>query len=266
MMPQPGPEGNPAYLPHEAYNLIGHQLFDDRWAERYSGQPLLPHLPMARKIVQQGGEAAKNLSALLQLGEHKYEDAQAQRYREAQAINALVEALTWGKAQAWTRQARGDWEPVFCAHWGSDAQLKRALLDDIAAYWRDATIPSGNILIDKPALDNWLPNVTPPNATSPVVASVPKEIGRKELPHKNALIAELRQRAVLLTSTKRGWRRRICRELQVWYAQQFPGDAVVNVGRSPGKQLMVKKPALSTLMKHLKSEFDEIQRSKLGAN
>jgi hypothetical protein len=258
MMPQPGPEGDYAYLPHEAYDLIGRQKWAALWIPRFSGQRSLPHLPLAKKIVKRGGSDAEALGALLALGDSKYDEIQTQRRREAAAVSELLDALEWGKAQAWRRLDGTEWQPIPPHHWRDKDDLKRALVDDIAAYWRDASFAPGDLLIDKRDLDKWLPNVTAPAERSPVVALTPGRAGRPRLKHVEALIAELhaRHKAGKLPPIK-DKRTQVCAQLQAWYAGQFPDDTELVAG--PRGKPIVKSPNVKTILKKLSKVLDKLE-------
>ena len=61
--------------------------------------------------------------------------------------------------------------------WANDPSLRRTLREEILADYR-ANVPSGNLLIDKNGLDEWLPNISPPMMKSPVAARERNPVGR----------------------------------------------------------------------------------------
>ena len=83
-MPEIGPDGLYRYLPHEAYNAMGHHLYQRDWHDTYSGV-LLPHSPAAiGEAVSENYHQRQNLTAHEQI-----------------TLGRLLEALKLGKTYGW---------------------------------------------------------------------------------------------------------------------------------------------------------------------
>ena len=111
-MPQQGPEGEPAYLPHEAYSVIGQQLYGEHWSEGYAGRASVPYLTRAKQLAQMKSERGEVLRKALARGDDAYDATQRKRYREAQAFESLFTALKWGKTHASYRAGDSEWRSV----------------------------------------------------------------------------------------------------------------------------------------------------------
>lgn len=257
-MPILGPEGD-AYQPHEAYRLVGRQLYGEEWINSYAGNEPLPDLAQAKRIAAGDSNRARLLAVMLKQGDHAYDAIQSRRHRESQAMKNLLNVLEWGKVRAWER-VNEIWNEIDHRRWESEPTLRQSLFRDIAAYWNEAALPSGNLLIEKLGLDVRLPNIVPPLMPSPLARKQAKGVGRPGI-DEESLLVELRfwVRTGLLQDPQ-FWRKTekhplnreaVCEDLREWYAANVRDRAT---------------PTTKAIKKAIKSELDGIEAKPHALN
>ncbi len=171
-MPRSGPDGRLFYLPHEAFNLIGRKVYDQEWREAFSGGGPLPDLEMAKRILARGGPEADRFRSFGELDDGDYEIIQSRRFRESYVFGELLNALQWGKTEAFLKSQGESWQPVSFTSWGENPELTDILRGDLLAALRDLKPGSGRLRIDKAPLDAWVHNISEPNDVAPAIRAI----------------------------------------------------------------------------------------------
>lgn len=251
-MPKAGPDGRPAYLPHEAFNLIGRKVYGQEWREAFSGGEPLPDLKMAKRILARGGPEADRLRPFGDLDDSDYAIIQSRRFRENYVFRELLNALLWGKTEAYLKTEEGRWKPLSDHSWQEAPQLTNLLRCDLLAALRNLEPGSGRLLIDKAPLDAWIHNIHEPNDAAPAIAVEPNPVGRPG-PNWESIRAELRRMEAggELPEIKREWRTKTSGKLRDFYENAFPEEVARGL-----------TPEVRTIRDKLKADFDCIEERR----
>jgi len=240
------------YSAHEAYDVIGRRLFDHEWVERFAGMSPVPDMALVRILADRGAELPDEAKEFLEADPEEAEARQAQRRREDQVFNDLVDTIRWGKAAAWYRLP--DWRLIspFDLQEGCEAlaRLRGRLKEDVVAVLKDGKPDPKQLLIDRDGLDKWVGWLNPIDQRSPLVPPKPRPAHRPPFDW-GAFDREFDRRSEqgLLGPIRRGSLINLARDLEAWFKNARP-DAV----------RLSQAPNAKTIAKHLRPTFREYEK------
>jgi hypothetical protein len=244
-MPFEGPEKQVCYLPSEAYDVLGSQLFGSRWTSPFTLGEMLPHPPAAKHILEKGGPDAERLLAFGDPDSDDYKRRQINSRRTQITLARLRETLRWGKAPAFQHN-EFDWEEISVYDWDSDDGVYAELVDDIRAHHTDDKPSLEKIAILQTPFDIWVGKLQQ-QVVDPNEPLRPTRLpGRPSFDYQ-VFRDQLAQWDIdgTLSIMERISRRQLSDKLYKWHSRAFPHR---------------KLPNPDTIRKNLKRDFDNILR------
>jgi len=248
-MPIEGPNNQLLYLPYEAYEAIGRQLYGTDWQSPFSPGPLLPHPPAAKGMIEKNGEDAELIRSLGDPDSDDYKLRQIRSVRTIRVLNLLKETLHFGKATAFQKRAEY-WEPVDCLEWDKPNSIFDQLIEQLRVHYHEAMPSPQNLGINQEPFDRWINNI--PKAV--VEKDIP--LGERRRPGNpgfnwSEFRTELLRREQVegLPEESQGFRGAICCHLYDWHLATCPDQ---------------KHPKPDTIRKNLKRDLDRIGKDYYG--
>tara|TARA_B100000315_G_scaffold214540_1_gene213206 strand:+ start:556 stop:1308 length:753 start_codon:yes stop_codon:yes gene_type:complete len=248
-MPVEGPNGLYMYLPYEAYEAIGHQLYRGEWMSPFSPGPLLPDPPMAKAIIERGGKNAKIIRSMGDPDSDEYKLLQIKSARTHKVLGLMREVLSFGKARAW-RKVGNNWQPIDYLEWGEEGTLFDQLLEELHLHYVEHKISSGDIAIEQASFRISIEFFS----QAIVEANVP--LGQRARPGRKGYdwvffreeLSRLETKGALPQESQ-SYREAICRALYEWHCSEFPSK---------------KAPKIETIKRRLKPDLDRIAKDYYG--
>lgn len=251
-MPIRGPNNRTMYRPEEAYDAVGQHLYQSQWQLMFvSGQPLPHPDTLARRVEREGDQITV---AIGDPHDDQYQSRQKRARRSGRAYSELVDALYWGKTEAWQISETGDWLSVPNERWQPASEMVEMLRSELYATITRNEQGSGTLLIDKASLDEYLWGWVSPQESGTLPPVADREAKRPGL--DVAVIKATLQRLAedgSLPEYSSGWRAKVCRRL-----------LRENLNWYPTAKTRKEPPKIETLRRSLKGDLDYLEKRLRG--
>lgn len=185
-----GPDGIICYLPYEAYEVTGRQLYRSNWQSPFFPGKPLPDPVGAKNILETDGPEADWLRSFSPPDSAEYRLLQIKSVRTDQTLNKIRDPLSYGKFSAY-RQKPDGWEKIQRHEWDTDGSAFDEFLDALNTYYRDHARCPESIIIEELGLNHWLrrSQSLPVDPTEPLAPTRPR--GRPRFQDWDVLEEEL---------------------------------------------------------------------------